>query len=92
VLKQYGSPMLTDALQSSLLGSHPAFFDFMVKVAGALNTGFGRASGRASGGWVPEKSRWLSVCGLIRSNAMSALSKRVEKLEEETGRGDVWWC
>jgi hypothetical protein len=35
-LKAFGSPELAPLLQQSLLGSHPAFFDFVVKVGKAL--------------------------------------------------------
>ncbi|MDL2267001.1 hypothetical protein LJC46_03320 [Desulfovibrio sp. OttesenSCG-928-G15] len=38
VLKEYGNDELPDLLRQSLLGSHPAFFDFMVKVAGAIKS------------------------------------------------------
>lgn len=38
VLKKYGNDELPELLRQSLLGSHPAFFDFMVKVAGAIRS------------------------------------------------------
>ncbi len=36
VLVQYGSPELSAIMDQSLMGSHPVFFDFMVKVGKAL--------------------------------------------------------
>lgn len=35
-LKEFGSPELNEIMDSSLLGSHPVFFDFVVKVGKAL--------------------------------------------------------
>ena len=48
VLVQYGSPELSAIMDQSLMGSHPVFFDFVVKVGKALAEP--EARGRGDGG------------------------------------------
>ncbi|MDL2216970.1 hypothetical protein LJB81_04500 [Desulfovibrio sp. OttesenSCG-928-M14] len=55
VLKECGNDELPELLRQSLLGSHPSFFDFMVKVAGKINaTGGGGAT-------TPSRQRGASL-------------------------------
>lgn len=48
-LKAFGGPELDPLLKQSMLGSHPAFFDFVVKVGKALAEPDARGSGYGSG-------------------------------------------
>lgn len=48
-LKEFGSPELNEIMDTSLLGSHPVFFDFVVKVGKALAEPEARGTGIGGG-------------------------------------------
>ena len=56
-LKAFGGPELDPLLKQSMLGSHPAFFDFVVKVGKALAEPDARGAGYGSGKEKPLADR-----------------------------------
>lgn len=56
-LKEFGSPELNELMDQSLLGSHPVFFDFVVKVGKALAEPEVRGRGTGGGREVPLMDR-----------------------------------
>ena len=61
-LKAFGGPELDPLLNQSMLGSHPAFFDFVVKVGKALAEPDARGAGYGSGKEKPLADRlWPSM-------------------------------
>ena len=56
-LKAFGGPELDPLLQQSMLGSHPAFFDFVVKVGKALAEPDSKNTGNGGGKDIPLMDR-----------------------------------
>ena len=56
-LKEFGSPELNELMDHSLLGSHPVFFDFVVKVGKALAEPEARGRGVGGGSEKPLDQR-----------------------------------